>query len=145
MKLLTKLLYRAILFNCNEISFLGSPCLKGIVPRYGPRRIMRMPEGEKEEIMKLFIGLTNKDLYNGCEIVEVAGKPTLVTPAKDAVNIVGKNIAKILETCADHDEIILTGPMAVWAYMVVFHAVVHKFHKVLYDDGKGDLVLIAMH
>ncbi len=42
-------------------------------------------------------------------------------------------------------EVTLTGPMAVWAYLVVFHAVVHKTRRVYYDDGHGNRVLVAAH
>jgi hypothetical protein len=75
----------------------------------------------------------------------VAGRLTLVTPVEEAVNIVGRNIKEIVDTTEDREEIVLTGPMAVWAYLVVFHAVVHSFKKMYYSDGKGSKVLIAMH
>lgn len=92
--------------------------------------------------MKLDVSLNNADLYKGCEIEEVAGRKNLTTPIKDAVNIVGKNIA---DMNLSGKEITLTGAMAVWSYLVVFHAVVHKFNKVYYDDGRNGKVLIAAH
>lgn len=39
----------------------------------------------------------------------------------------------------------LTGSMAVWRYLVVFHAVVHKFTTVVYDDGRNIPVTVAKH
>ena len=91
------------------------------------------------------LGLVNGDLYNGCKIEEVAGRLNLVTPVEEAVNIVGKNIATIVAEAADRNEVVLTGPMAVWSYLVVFHAVVHAFRQVYYDDGRGNKVLVAAH
>ncbi|MBR2767059.1 hypothetical protein IKD67_03195 [Candidatus Saccharibacteria bacterium] len=91
------------------------------------------------------IGLNNSALYNGCEIEEVAGRLNLTTPVERAVTIVGRNIADIVAAEDDRDEIVLTGPMAVWSYLVVFHAVVHAFRRVYYDDGRGNKVLVAAH
>jgi len=92
--------------------------------------------------MKIDLSLKNAVLYNGCEIEEVAGRLNLTTPVKDAVNIVGRNIAAME---IDPKEVTLTGPMAVWSYLIVFHAVVHKTTKVIYDDGRSGAVLIAAH
>ena len=91
------------------------------------------------------LSLTNAVLYSGCEISEVAGRLNLVTPVDQAVNTIGRNIAKIVSETEDRSEVVLTGPMAVWAYLVVFHAVVHAFAHVYYDDGRGNKVLIAAH
>lgn len=88
------------------------------------------------------LSLKNLDLYKGCVIEEVAGRLNLSTPIDEAVNIVGKNVA---EMDLHGDEIELTGPMAVWAYLVVFHAVVHRFNKVYYNDGRNTKVLVAAH
>lgn len=97
--------------------------------------------------MKIDMSLANAALYAGCEIEEVGGRHNLKTPAAEAVNIVGRNFAKIVgETpAADRTEVTLTGPMAVWAYLVVFHGAVHAFSKVYYDDGRTGPVLIAAH
>lgn len=97
--------------------------------------------------MKIDLGLTNKDLYDGCEIEEVAGRLNLKTPIKDGKNIVGRNVNKLVAAvpASQRDEVILTGPMAVWAYLVVFHAVLHAFRRVYYSDGKGEPELIAAH
>lgn len=91
------------------------------------------------------MSLANTELYNGCEITEVAGRLNLATPVADAVNIVGRNIASVLADVADRTEVTLTGPMAVWAYLVVFHAVVHRFNVVKYDDGRSGPVVVAQH
>jgi hypothetical protein len=46
----------------------------------------------------------------------------------------------------DVEEITLTGAMAVWAYLAIFHIVVHRFRHVYYDSGRPDgKVLIAAH
>ena len=91
------------------------------------------------------LALTNTTLYKGCVIEEVAGRLNLTTPVEEAVNIVGRNIAAMVAEAEDRSEVVLTGPMAVWAYLVVFHAVVHAFAHVYYDDGRGNRVLVAAH
>lgn len=88
------------------------------------------------------LSLKNQELYKGCSINEVAGRLNLATPVKEAVSIVGRNIN---DANLSGDEITLTGPMAVWAYLVVFHTVVHRFSKVYYDDGRSGAVLVAAH
>ena len=96
----------------------------------------------------LDLSLTNAELYAGCDIQEVAGRLTLITPAAQAVNIIGRNARAIVERLvADGiEQITLTGAMAIWAYLVVFHAVVHRFRRVYYDDGRpGGKILIAAH
>lgn len=95
--------------------------------------------------MIINLALTNVDLYAGCTIEEVAGRLNITTPVSDAVNIVGRNIAHIMGTAPRCERVVLTGPMAVWAYMVVFHAVVHRVREVVYDDGRNPPVVIARH
>ena len=95
--------------------------------------------------MKLNLGLDNRELYAGCEVTEVGGRLTLVTPPAEATNIVGRNATRIVEAVQAHDEITLTGPMAVWAYLVVFHVVVHRFGQVWYSDGRNEPILNAQH
>jgi len=90
----------------------------------------------------LDLSLANSQLYAGCEITEVAGRQNLVTPINEAVNIVGRNVAAMN---LSGSEITITGSMAVWSYLVVFHAVVHRFNKVWYSDGRNEPVLIAAH
>jgi hypothetical protein len=91
------------------------------------------------------LALTNATLYEGCDIEEVAGRLNLTTPPSDAAAIVGRNVAAMVSAETDRDTVILTGPMAVWAYLIVFHAVVHAFRRVEYDDGRGNRVLVAAH
>jgi len=97
--------------------------------------------------MVVDLSLKNKKLYAGCQIEEVAGRLNLITPVKEAVNIVGRNAYAIIEAipAQDRAEVTLTGPMAVWAYLVVFHVVVHRFNRVYYDDGRNGTVLVAAH
>ncbi len=95
--------------------------------------------------MKVDLGLGNAALYEGCTVEEVAGRRNLTTPVDEAVNIVGRNIARMVADESDREQVILTGPMAVWAYMVVFHAVVHAFREVVYHDGRNPPVVIAKH
>jgi hypothetical protein len=94
------------------------------------------------------LSLNNAELYAGCDVQEIAGRLTLMTPPSDAVNIIGRNARQIVDRLvADGvEEITLTGAMAIWAYLAVFHAVVHRFRRVYYDDGKPQgKVLIAAH
>jgi len=96
----------------------------------------------------LNLSLNNAELYDGCDIQEIAGRLTLMTPAGEAVNIIGRNARQIVErlVAGGVEEITLTGAMAIWAYLVVFHSVVHRFRQVWYDDGKPQgKVLIAAH
>ena len=97
--------------------------------------------------MKIDLSLSNIDLYDGCDIETVAGRANLKTPVSEAVNLVGANIAKIVGAVSSdyRKEVTLTGPMAVWSYLIVFHAVVHSFNRVYYDDGRSGPVLIAAH
>ena len=107
-----------------------------------------MAKTENTERLVLNLGLTqNPQLYEGCEIRTVGGRPVLVTPIEKAIEIIGTNALRWVTSISEEqrDEIVLTGPMAVWAYLVVFHIVVHQFKRVIYKDGKGNEVLIAMH
>lgn len=99
------------------------------------------------ERMKIDLSLKNADLYKGCEIEEVAGKLNLKTPVAEAVNVVGRNMVDILAAAPATDRcmVTLTGPMAVWSYLIVFHHVVHQFAKVYYDDGRSGEILVAAH
>lgn len=95
--------------------------------------------------MILDISLANRPLYIGCEITETGGKLNLVTPPQKAANIIGRNTERIIAEDTLRDEIILTGSMAIWAYLIVFHIVVHRYRKVWYADGYGNKILIAAH
>jgi hypothetical protein len=94
------------------------------------------------------LSLNHAGLYDGCEIQEIAGRLTLMTPVGEAANLIGRNARKIVERLAADgvEEITLTGAMAIWAYLIVFHSAVHRFRRVYYDDGKPQgKVLIAAH
>ena len=96
----------------------------------------------------LNLALTNTELYAGCAIEEVAGRLTLLTPVHEATNLIGRNAQKLIEQMVTEgaEELTLTGAMAIWAYLVVFHCAVHRFRRIYYVDGKaGDKVLIAAH
>lgn len=101
---------------------------------------------ETAATLTIDISLQNADLYAGCEIEDVNGRLNLQTPVATATEIIGRNIEKILDqaTATRRDRVCLTGRMAVWAYLVIFHAVVHRFREVSYDDGSGPVV-IARH
>jgi hypothetical protein len=95
----------------------------------------------------IHLGLTNDRLYAGCQVEEVAGRLNLTTPVAEAVAIVGRNAeAMVADLVSDGvDEVELTGPMAVWAYLIVFHAVVHRVKEVRYNDGRSGAVVVARH
>ena len=96
--------------------------------------------------MEIDMSLHNEALYRGCLVEEVAGRLNLKTPVEEAVVLVGRNIAAIVQSAPPEarDSVTLTGPMAVWAYLVVFHAVVHIFREVRYYDGRN-VVVLARH
>jgi hypothetical protein len=94
------------------------------------------------------LSLRNQQLYAGCDVEEVAGRLALTMHLDEAANIVGRNAQTLIDgLVADGvEEITLTGAMAIWAYLVVFHIAVHRFRRVYYDDGKPNgRVLIAAH
>ncbi len=97
--------------------------------------------------MIIDLSLNNTELYKGCDIEEVAGRLNLTTPVEQAVQIVGKNINAMVAAVpsSSRQAVTLTGAMAIWAYLVVFHAVVHAFGRVYYDDGRSGPILIAAH
>lgn len=99
-------------------------------------------------MFRMDVSLANAALYQGCEIVDVAGRPTLVTKVEEAIVCVGRNIRSLLEQIPPEQRrlgVVLLGPMAIWAYLIVFHAVLHTFSKVYYDDGRNVPVLVAQH
>lgn len=97
--------------------------------------------------MKIDLSLSNTELYKGCNVEVVAGRANLTTPVADAVGIVGVNVAALVAAvpAGERGTVVLTGPMAVWTYLVVFHAVVHAFREVVYDDGRSGPVVVARH
>lgn len=95
--------------------------------------------------MKIDLALTNSALYQGCEVKEIGGRLSLITPPAEAANLIGRNVAAMVAADTDRKSVTLTGPMAVWAYLVVFHLVVHKYSQVWYEDGRSAPVQIAQH
>lgn len=96
--------------------------------------------------MTIDMSLNNAALYEGCAIEEVAGRLNLTTPTLEAIAIVGRNANKLVNATSKEErgEVVLTGPMAIWAYLVVGFAVVHVFAKVQYGDARG-AYLVAAH
>jgi hypothetical protein len=72
----------------------------------------------------------------------LAGKATLMTPAEAAIPIIATNLAAL---DIDPEEIVLTGRMAIWAYLVVFHLLHGRTRRIYYQDGRGDRLLVAAH
>ncbi len=99
--------------------------------------------------MVIDMSLNNEVLYRNCAIEEISGRLDLNTPVPTAIAIVGRNIRTILATrtgLSDRESVTLTGPMAVWAYLIVLEAVLlHDFRRVLYDDGRNEPILISSH
>lgn len=95
--------------------------------------------------MIIDLSLTNAALYDGCTVEQIGGRANLTTPIAEAVELVGRNAASLIDAETDRDSVTLTGPMAVWAYLIVFHQVVHKFREVRYSDGRNAPVVLARH
>ncbi len=96
----------------------------------------------------LDLSLANSQLYAGCVINEIAGKPILMTPKDQAVSIIGSNARSIVDELVrqEVEELTLTGAMAIWAYLIVFHIAVHRFSAIYYDDGRpGGKLLVSTH
>jgi hypothetical protein len=90
----------------------------------------------------LDLSLANENLYAGLEVQELAGRRTLITLPQEAIPILMKNLGKLP---IDPDEVILTGSMAIWAYLAVFHFLHGRTRRIYYEDGRGNRVLVAAH
>lgn len=88
------------------------------------------------------LSLDNADLYRGLDVAFDAGKRNLRTPPAEAISVIVDNVRRMH---VDPDEVVLTGPMAIWAYLVVFHALHGRTRRLLYEDGMGNRVLVAAH
>lgn len=88
--------------------------------------------------MKIDLSLANEALYHGCKIQVVDGRLNLKTPAQQAKSIVKYNIIEMLRKVPanERNDATLTGPMAVWAYIVVYDAAVRVFKQIWYDNGR---------
>lgn len=97
--------------------------------------------------LDLTLSATNP-LYAGLTISEVGGRLTLAdAAAAETLNTIGRNAKKIVDeaVAAGERKVTMTGPMAMQAYLVVFHVVLHRFSEVRYRDGQGQEMLIAAH
>lgn len=92
--------------------------------------------------MILDLSLANSDLYAGLRIEVLAGKLTLTSPSDEAIRVMHENMKRME---VDPDEVILTGGMAIWAYLAAFHFLHGKTKRVYYEDGRGQRVLVAAH
>lgn len=92
--------------------------------------------------MILDLSLRNARLYRGLEVQELAGKLTLLTPPAEAMRGM---VANLEEMAIDPDEVVLTGGMAIWAYLAAFHYLHGRTKRIWYEDGRGERVLVAAH
>lgn len=92
--------------------------------------------------MILDLGLSNVELYRGLAVDDLAGKRTLTTKPEDAIPILVENLSSIP---IDPEEVVLTGGMAIWAYLVIFHLLHGRTKRIYYQDGMGRRVLVAAH
>jgi hypothetical protein len=90
----------------------------------------------------LDLSLANQELYAGLRIEELAGKPTLLDPPEAAIHAMLANLGRM---AIDSSEVILTGGMAIWAYLAVFHYLHGKTRRIYYEDGCGNRVMVAAH
>lgn len=97
--------------------------------------------------MRLDLSVTpSNPLYDGLGVTEVGGRANLPNATSaEVLNAFGKAVKGMVEACAERDEVILTGPAPVQVYLVAFHAVVHAFKTVRYQDGRGGDCLVAQH
>lgn len=92
--------------------------------------------------MILDLSLMNDRLYSGLDIQRDAGKLNLRTPPETAMTAMTANLDRME---IDPVEVVLTGAMAVWAYLVVFHYLHGRTSRIYYEDGTGKRVLVAAH
>jgi hypothetical protein len=92
--------------------------------------------------MILSLALDNEALYGGLDIAVDAGKLNLRTPPEEAISVIGRNLERME---IDPAEVVLTGGMAIWAYLVVFHALHGRTRRIWYEDGSGRRILVAAH
>lgn len=96
--------------------------------------------------MILDLSLANDVLYEGLERPLLAGKPTLTAAPEDAMAVLYRNLVGMEKAgLLDREEIVLTGGMAIWAFLAVFHFLHGKTKRVYYEDGRGQKVLVAAH
>ena len=88
------------------------------------------------------LSLSNEGLYRGLEGKDLAGSLTLLSDPESAVPLLLSNLS---ELSIDPEEVVLTGRMAIWAYLVVFHHLHGRTKRIYYEDGRGQRILIAAH
>jgi len=89
------------------------------------------------------LSLNNQKLYKNIKTYKTGGKYS-VDLSDEMLNIIGENAELIIAEVKDREEVVLTGAAPIPVYLVVFHIVVHKFRKVLYDNEMYKLK-IARH
>lgn len=92
--------------------------------------------------MKLDLSLENRTLYEGLAIQRLAGRLTLVSAPDEAIDVLCRNLRRME---IDPEDVTLTGSMAIWAYLVVFHYLHGRTKRIHYEDGKGNRILVAAH
>jgi hypothetical protein len=92
--------------------------------------------------MILSLSLDNEALYRGLDIAVEAGRRNLRSTPEEAIAVMAGNLAAM---DIDPAEVVLTGAMAIWAYLVVFHALHGRTRRIWYQDGLGQRILVAAH
>lgn len=92
--------------------------------------------------MVLDLSLHNETLYANLDIAREAGKLNLRTPPDEAIPVMTASLDRMN---IDPEEVVLTGAMAVWAYLVVFHYLHGRTRRIYYEDGTGQRILVAAH
>lgn len=92
--------------------------------------------------MRLDLSLENQTLYAGLEIRRDAGRLNLRSAPDTAIPVM---VANLEGMAIDGEEVVLTGGMAIWAYLVVFHYLHGRTKRIYYEDGAGNRVLVAAH
>jgi len=92
--------------------------------------------------MILSLALDNDALYRGLDIAVEAGKRNLRTAPEAAIPVMVANLGAM---DIDPAEVVLTGGMAIWAYLAVFHALHGRTRRIWYQDGLGQRILVAAH
>jgi hypothetical protein len=99
--------------------------------------------GEEDNVVGFIdLSLQNKALYEGCNIERLAGKLTLLSTPDETIEIMGQNLSKMN---MDSDLVTISGGMAIWAYLIVFHFLHGKTKRIYYVDGKGTRILVGAH
>jgi hypothetical protein len=93
-------------------------------------------------MMILDLSLDNENLYAGLDIRVEAGKRNLRSSPDAAIPIIASNLQTLK---IDPEEVVLTGGMSIWVYLVVFHFLHGRTRRIWYQDGMGNRILVAAH